>query len=160
MLRGPATRQRGDALNPDRAISKHGPSRLLRPIEEEINLLGYRGQTSRFPEFLKTSCGNALRLGAHSRNSRTFGSQVSALTSHSQTSNTRYPSLSSSTRFLLSRARLSLSFFRQNSTLVVGLLLPWVQLWPCQKHPWMNRAFLLAGKTRSGLPGNPLGAIR
>src|ERR1700730_9670992 len=58
------------------------------------------------------------------------------LTSHSQTTKTRHPRLSSSIRFLRSRRIFSESFDFQNSTLDLGSAALWQSLCLCQKQPF------------------------
>ena len=69
------------------------------------------------------------------------------------------PSFISKSEFLSSRDLLFDIFFLQKSIFEDGNF-PFLQLCPCQKHPFINITVLYLGKTISGLPGNVLTLIR
>lgn len=81
------------------------------------------------------------------------------LISHCHIIITFQPSFTSKSEFLASRDLLFDIFSFQKSVFEDGNF-PFLQLCPCQKHPFTNIIILYLGKTISGLPGNVLTLIR
>ena len=81
-----------------------------------------------------------------------FVSDCGFLIQHSQTTNTFHPSFLSKDKFFLSRPTFPSLLFCQNSALVCGFTLPYLQLCMCQKQPWTKIIFLRRGNTKSGFP--------
>lgn len=85
---------------------------------------------------------------------------VSELSSHSQTTHTRHPRACKACTILVSRATLRPNFSSQNVMLLRGVVADLQPVCRCQKQPWTKIAVLYRGKTKSGVPGNPLACNR
>ena len=75
---------------------------------------------------------------------------------HSQIVRTAQPAFRSALSFRRSRATLSLNFFVQNSTRVLGVVAFAQLLCRCQKQPLTKTTVRYFGRTMSGVPGRSL----